>query len=43
MQQLMTAEDDRAAVLTRFHDTLTADDVAVLAALLKSTDPDPSS
>src|SRR5262245_36344116 len=34
MQQLLTAEDDRAAVLTRFHDTLSPEDAAVLAALL---------
>jgi Predicted transcriptional regulator len=34
MQQLLDADDDRAAVLTRFHGTLSADDAAVLVALI---------
>jgi predicted transcriptional regulator len=36
MQQLLTAEDDRAAVLARFHDTLSPEDAAVLAVLLSA-------
>jgi predicted transcriptional regulator len=34
MQQLLDADDDRAAVLARFHGTLSAADAAVLAALI---------
>lgn len=42
MQQLLTAEDDRAAVLARFHDSLSAEDAAVLAALLSADPQDPA-
>ena len=42
MQQLLTAEDDRAAVLARFHDTLSPEDAAVLAVLLSTDRPDAS-
>lgn len=34
MQQLLDADDDRAAVLARFHGTLSAQDAAVLGALI---------
>jgi predicted transcriptional regulator len=34
MQQLLDGDDDRAAVLARFHGTLSAQDTALLAALI---------
>jgi predicted transcriptional regulator len=40
MQQLLDADNDRAAVLARFHGTLSAEDAAVLAALIASSETD---
>jgi predicted transcriptional regulator len=40
MQQLLDADDDRAAVLARFHGTLSAQDSALLAALIASDEQD---
>ncbi len=40
MQQLLDADDDRAAVLTRFHGTLSSEDAAVLAALIARDEAD---
>jgi predicted transcriptional regulator len=34
MQRLLDNDDDRAAVLARFHGTLSAEDIALLAALI---------
>ena len=34
MQRLLDDDDDRAAVLARFHGALTAEDIALLAALI---------
>lgn len=42
MQQLLDADDDRAAVLARFHGTLSVEDAAVLAALIAAEDTDQS-
>jgi hypothetical protein len=38
MQRLLDARDDRAAVLTRFVGTLSADDERLLAELLRRTE-----
>jgi predicted transcriptional regulator len=40
MQQLLDGGDDRAAVLARFHGTLSAQDTALLAALISSDEQD---
>jgi predicted transcriptional regulator len=40
MQQLLDADDDRAAVLARFHGTLSAQDAALLAALISDDQRD---
>jgi predicted transcriptional regulator len=43
MRQLLEGDEDRAAVLTRFHDALSPQDVALLAELISNDDePDPS-
>jgi predicted transcriptional regulator len=43
MQRLLDGDDDRTAVLTRFHDSLSSQDAAVLSALLAGESrPDPS-
>jgi predicted transcriptional regulator len=42
MQRLLDGDDDRAAVLARFHDTLSPADVALLAELISTDEPDPS-
>jgi predicted transcriptional regulator len=39
MQRLLDTRDDRAAVLSRFVGTLSADDERLLAELLRRTDP----
>jgi hypothetical protein len=39
MQRLLDTRDDRAAVLSRFVGTLSADDERLLAELLHRTDP----
>lgn len=39
MQRLLDTRDDRAAVLSRFVGTLSADDERLLADLLRRTDP----
>jgi predicted transcriptional regulator len=40
MQRLLEADEDRAAVLARFHGTLSAEDAAVLAALIATEETD---
>jgi predicted transcriptional regulator len=42
MQRLLDGDDDRAAVLARFHNTLSAADVALLAELISADEVDPS-
>ena len=39
MQQLLDSDEDRSAVLTRFHDSLSPADAALLAALLAGDGP----